>query len=304
MNPKVSIIIVNWNTKDLTLQCLDSLFKNIKEISYEVYVVDNASNDGSPEAIKTKFPQVNLIINKENKGFACANNQVIPIAKGDCILFLNSDTVVLPTSIEKIYEFLRLTPRAGAANCELVDEKGKRQFSARRFPTIKLALKRYFSVDRQAYDYKADSGPFEVEALSGACLMVKSEVLKKIGLFDENFFMYSEDVDLSYRIRKAGWSNYFIPKVKIIHFGSRSLGTNYYSSISQFSYHPLHYANYLFYRKYHNFFLSLLYWIIYKIGIIYLRIYGRIIDFRDYFYKKTGIWITRKGIKLKNRKTI
>lgn len=301
MNPQVSIIIVNWNTKDLTLQCLESVFKNIKRISYEIYVVDNGSTDGSPAAIKTKFPQVNLIINKENKGFACANNQGIPTAKGKYVLLLNSDTVIFPESIEKMYKFLEETPAAGAVGCELLNEKGERQFSARRYPNIRFALRKYFLIDKQAYDYEMHSPPFEVEALSGACLMVKKEVFTKIGLLDESYFMYSEDIDLCYRIKKAGWSNYFMPNVKIIHLGSKSLGINYHSSIFEYSYHPLHYTNYLFYRKYHNFFLSMIYWVVYKVGIFYLRIYGPITKFRDNLYKKTGIWISRKSIRL-NRK--
>lgn len=294
---KLSSIVVSYNTRALTLECLCSVFTTLDGNFFRLVVVDNASGDGSAEAIEQEFKQVTLLRNNTNRGFAAANNQALRLCRTPLVLLLNSDTVLSPGAIEAMAAFLERTPDAGAAGCELRDKEGEAQFSCRRYPTIRLALHRYFAIDRQAYAYDKSDPPFPVESLSGACLMFKREVYEKIGGMDERYFMFAEDIDYCYRINKAGLRCYFLPGAWITHLGSQSLGNEYYTSISAFARHPLHRANYLFYRTYHNWAMAALYWLIYRSGLLYLRLYGPLVSWRDRFQSSSGIHVSRRGIK-------
>jgi len=224
----LSIIIVNFNTKDLLRNCLNSISKNTKGIDYEIIVVDNASNDGSVEMLKKEFPEVKLICNRENLGFARANNQGIKIAEGRNILFLNPDTWVLNNAISKMVNFIERHKDIGVVGSKLYkNEKREYHPSIRKFtkpiyiflsflPLAKLFLSIYNKYFLNKNRIKI------VDWLSGAALLVKRELLDKIGFFDENFFMYSEEEDLCYRAYKSGYKICYFPEAEIIHFKGKS----------------------------------------------------------------------------------
>jgi len=200
----LSIIIVSYNTKDLLKQCLDSIYGKVQDISFEIFVVDNNSQDGSPKMVKNLFPKVKLIENKENKGFASANNLAIKKSKGRYVLLLNSDTIVLPGSLSRMKQFMDETPRAGATGCKLINPDGSLQSFGRGLKRIR------------------GKGVREVDWVEAACFMVRQRVIDEIGLMDENFFFYSEDMDWCRRMRLAGWKIFCISRAKVIHYGRGS----------------------------------------------------------------------------------
>ncbi|MCX7927275.1 MAG: glycosyltransferase family 2 protein [Candidatus Omnitrophica bacterium] len=227
---KLSIIIINWNTKHLLFNCLNSIFNTLDgKTWFEVWVVDNASKDSSAEMVKKDFRQVNLIENKENVGFSRANNQVIPLTNGEYVLFLNSDTVVLSEAIEYMIAFLDSNPEAGICGANLLTEDFKPNMSYSYFPTIRSEIIReirpliFGKPPKRCVDSNLEE-PFAVDYVLGAAMMIRRETLNSVGLFDEDFFFYAEDVDLCLRARKKGWKIFCLPKAKIIHlFGKSSI---------------------------------------------------------------------------------
>lgn len=233
---KLSIVILNFNTREYVLQCLRSIEEqNIdpKANTLEVIVSDNGSNDGSVEAIREKFPWVKIIENKKNIGFAAGNNRAIKQARGKIILLLNSDTIVLPDSFEKMLEFLDKTKDAGAATARLELKDGALDLGCHRgFPTPWNAITYFLRLERLFPNVPVFSGyhqswkdfnvAHEVDAISGACFFVRRKVVKEVGLLDERYFMYAEDLDWCMRIKKAGWKIYYVPDAKITHFKKRS----------------------------------------------------------------------------------
>ena len=230
---KLSIIIVNYNVEYFLEQCLLSVEKALKTISGEIIVVDNNSVDGSVEMLKKKFPHISLIENKDNTGFSKANNQGIHIAKGEYVLLLNPDTVVEEDTFEKVVKFMDAHPNAGGLGVKMVDGKG--QFlpeSKRGLPTPSAAFYKIFGIsklfpkskkfNRYHLGYLNENTTHEIEILSGAFMLMRKSVLDKVGLLDETFFMYGEDIDLSYRIIKGGYNNYYFPETKIIHYKGES----------------------------------------------------------------------------------
>jgi GT2 family glycosyltransferase len=224
----LSVIIVNWNTRDLLADCLESIAANAPAYSYEIIVVDNASADDSVGMIKTRFPHVTLIENSGNPGFAQANNQAIARSGGRYVLLLNPDTVVLPDALDKLVDFMDRHPRAGAAGSRLFSADGSLQISCYPYPTLFRELWRLSHLDAihpiAEYDmsrWSVDT-PREVEAIQGSCLMLRREALDQVGLLDESFFMYSEEVDLCLRIRLGGWPLYWVPQSRVIHYGGQS----------------------------------------------------------------------------------
>jgi GT2 family glycosyltransferase len=225
---KLSVIIVNYNTKTLLRQCLKSVISHQSSvISYELIVVDNSSTDGSVAMVEKEFPSVKLIKNKENLGFAKANNQAIRFAQGRNILLLNSDTVVYKGALDSMVEFLDNHPEVGVVGPKLLNEDKTAQPSAGRFPSLPVVIvmlfKEHFGGSRfvrASYDKIR-----EVDWVMGAAMMVKKEILKKTGLLDENIFMYMEEVEWCYRIKKAGFKVYFYPQAKITHLGGASSRT-------------------------------------------------------------------------------
>lgn len=229
---KLSIIIVSYNTRKLLEQCLDSVFHslnyaNLLDLS-EVFVVDNASNDGSAEMVRERFKGVKVIQNKVNSGFARANNQAIKIAKGDYILLLNSDTRVAPDTCEVLIKEADNHKGAGAIGCKLINNDGTVQPSAGFAPDLMKVIFWMFFLDDLPL-LRTVINPYHVEErsfydlshyvgwVSGACLMVRREALKNSGLMDESIFMYGEEVEWCYRIIKTGYKIYYTHKTSVYH---------------------------------------------------------------------------------------
>jgi O-antigen biosynthesis protein len=230
---QLSVIIVNYNVKYFLEQCLCAVLKACKNITAEVIVADNNSSDGSKDFLLPKFPQVNFIWNNSNVGFAKANNQALAQAKGEYILFLNPDTIVPEDCFEKCIQFFQLHQQAGALGIRMIDGTGKfLKESKRAFPSpltslYKLSgLTKLFPHSKTFAQYHLGHLPenenHEVDVLAGAYMMVPKNVLDKTGSFDETFFMYGEDVDLSYRIQQTGYKNYYFAQSTIIHFKGES----------------------------------------------------------------------------------
>ncbi|MCX7785258.1 MAG: glycosyltransferase family 2 protein [candidate division WOR-3 bacterium] len=234
-NKKLSIIIVNYNTKDLVLQCLNSVANLSINTDYEVFVVDNNSSDGSAQTIKALMPWVNLIENHENLGFAKANNQAIKLARGEYILLLNPDTKNVERAIEKTLEFIENHSEIDAITCRVELANGELDWACHRgFPTPWASFSYFVGLEKifpksklfgqYHLTYLSLDKPHEIEVPSGCFFMVRRKVVEKVGLLDESYFMYGEDVDWAYRIKKAGGKIYFYPDAKIIHYKGCSSG--------------------------------------------------------------------------------
>lgn len=230
---KLSIIIVNYNVKYFLEQCLHSVRKAISSMDAEVFVVDNNSVDGSVEMLNQKFPEVKLIANKDNVGFSKANNQAIIESSGGYVLLLNPDTVVEDDTFKKVVQFMDEHPDAGGLGVKMVDGKGKfLPESKRGLPTPSVAFFKVFGFSKilpksklfgkYHLGYLDKEKIHAVDILSGAFMLLRKSVLDKTGLLDETFFMYGEDIDLSYRIIKAGYKNYYFPNTRIIHYKGES----------------------------------------------------------------------------------
>jgi len=228
----LSIVIVNWKSADFLRKCLQSIFANAGDLSLEVIVVDNASFDGSAELVEREFPGVHFVQSKENLGFAGANNLGVRSANGRNLLFLNPDTEVIGTALERMSSFLDATPNAGAVGCKLLNTDGTVQTSCiQPFPTILNQaldtefLRKMFPKSRLwgMEPLLGDpQGPSEVEMISGACLLIRRHVFEQVGCFDTKYFMYTEDVDLCYKVWRAGWKNYYVSSATVTHHGGRS----------------------------------------------------------------------------------
>jgi len=230
---KLSVIIVNYNVEYFLEQCLNSTYKALEQVSGEVFVVDNNSIDGSVEMVKAKFPQAHLIANKDNTGFSVANNQAMKIANGEYVLLLNPDTIVEEDTFKQVVDFMDEHPDAGGLGCKMIDGKGIfLPESKRGLPTPAVAFYKIFGLSKlfpkskkfgkYHLTYLDDNEIHEIDVLSGAFMMMRKTTLDKVGLLDEAFFMYGEDIDLSYRIVKGGYKNYYYPKTRIIHYKGES----------------------------------------------------------------------------------
>lgn len=230
---KLSVIIVNYNVKHFLEQCLHSVYKASRNTETEIFVVDNNSVDGSEQLIREKFPGVHLIVNKENVGFSKANNQAIRQARGKYILLLNPDTVVEEDTFEKVIAYMDGHPEAGGLGVKMIDGKGNfLPESKRGLPTPWVAFCKMFGLSalfpksktfgRYHLSYLDKNEIHEVDVLAGAFMLLRKEALDKTGLLDETFFMYGEDIDLSYRIQKAGYKNIYFPGTTIIHYKGES----------------------------------------------------------------------------------
>ncbi|OGD88783.1 hypothetical protein A3D81_01385 [Candidatus Curtissbacteria bacterium RIFCSPHIGHO2_02_FULL_40_17] len=231
----LSVIIVNWNTKKLLENCLASIFKFTEDVNFEVIVVDNGSEDDSPKLVKEKFPQVKLIPNKENLGFTKANNQGIKISKGKYILLLNSDTYLIENSFRKLLDKARsIGESLGSLGPLLLNKDRSIQQSAGFSPHLLQVfwwmtfiddlpggtVLEPYHVDHESF-YKKDQ---EVGWVTAAAILVPKAVIAKVGAFDEKIFMYGEEVEWCYRIKKAGYKVYFSPSTQIVHIGRGSSG--------------------------------------------------------------------------------
>jgi len=232
---KLSIIIVNWNVKPLLERCLNSLGKYVKNIDYEIFVVDNCSQDGSREYLiqtKKENNRLNIILNKRNLGFSKANNQALALAKGEFILFLNPDTEFVEMGLEKLIKEMSKEKKWGIVGCQLIDLNNNPQYSVKSFPNvfsqILILLKLHYifsffpSVKKYFRNIKDFKNIQEVDQVDGTFMLIRKKYLDKIGSFDETFHIWFEDVDLCYRFKQAGKKIIYYPKFKILHHGAES----------------------------------------------------------------------------------
>ncbi len=222
----VTIIIVNYNTKELTLNCIDSILKEGSKLKKEIVVVDNGSTDSSTSDLEKleKSAVIKLIKNEDNLGFAKANNQGIKIAKASYILLLNSDTKVKKHAIEKLLTFAKVNPNCGAVGSRLLNADGTIQASAFPLPTISRAIKQYWFSQKGELDKYAPKGedPVEVESLVMASFLITPKALEKVGSLNEKYFMYFEDLDYCRAIRSFGLTIYYLPASLVIHYHGAS----------------------------------------------------------------------------------
>jgi hypothetical protein len=229
--PDVSVVIVNTNTKHLLIPCLRSLFENTHHASLEVFVIDNNSNDGSVEAVRNEFSSVKLIANDRNRGFTEANNQAIPHCTGRYIYCLNPDTLVLDRAVNILVDFMDHHPDSGAVGSNLFNPDMSLQPTCRAFITPgKMILKHFFP--RKLFpglaavlfpEFSAHDRIREVDWVIGASLMVRRETIEEVGLKDERYFIFHEETDWCFQIKKAGWKVYFVPEAQIIHYGGQTV---------------------------------------------------------------------------------
>lgn len=225
----LSIVIVSYNTKDFLIKCIQSIEETGKDFTYEVIVVDNASNDTSQELVKEKFKDVILIANKENLGFSKANNIGIRKTNGRYVLFLNADTIVYPITLKTMIDFMDKNEDAGASTCKLQMPNGKIDDASHRgFPTpwnsfchfsglskIFTKVKLFGGYNLSYLDF---SKTHEIDALAGAFMMVRKVAGKKVSWWDEDYFFYGEDLDFCYMLKQKGWKIYYVPEVSILHY--------------------------------------------------------------------------------------
>jgi len=231
----LSIIIVNWNSAEYLEKCVRSIYSCTSKVDYEIIVVDNASYDGSDELIKDDFSGVKFIQSKENLGFAKANNLGYHHSKGRNLLFLNPDTEIIDSAIDKLYFYLESIPDAGAIGCKLLNsdlsldtscvqpfpsilnQALDAEYFKTRFPKVKLWSSNPFIPNQNS--------PVEVEVIIGACIMIRRNLFDKLGMFSTDYFMYAEDLDLCYKVRQAGYKTYYVSEAEIIHHGGGSTKT-------------------------------------------------------------------------------
>jgi len=242
---KLSIIIVNYNVKAFLQQALESLYKATRDLETEIFVVDNHSVDGSVELLKNEFPQVKLIANSENLGFARANNQALKKASGDYLWLLNPDTLVQENTPAKLISVMESDDGIGMLGCKILNADGSLQLACRRsFPTPWVAFTKLLGLakifprskwfGRYNLTHLDEDKAYEVEAISGSCMFVRREALNEVGLLDERFFMYGEDLDWSYRFREQGWKVYYTPETSIVHYKGESSKVAAWDSLTHF----------------------------------------------------------------------
>lgn len=287
----LSIIIINWNTKEDLLRCIESIYQNKGKVTEEIIMVDNGSHDGSVYELKRVFPSVLIIQNEINVGFARAVNQGLQIASGRYFLLLNPDTGLKGGVIEELYFFMENHPEIGVVGPQLLNDDGSKQNSIANFPSLTTELlnksflkflfpKRYPGKERNY------SRPIEVDSVIGACMMVRRKAIEEVGLLDEDYFLFLEETDWCYRMKKAGWKVYHVPDAEVIHFQGKSAGQN--KKKAKIEYFR---SRYLFFKKHRGF----LQYLILKIGVMIRLIIESI------FTGLTNFLIFFKCSKLKNK---
>jgi GT2 family glycosyltransferase len=248
MAKKICIVIVSYNVCQLLDECLQSVKRALRGIDGEIYVVDNLSTDGTVETLQPRHSDVHFIANKQNVGFACANNQAIRCTDSEYVLLLNPDTVVYENTLRGVLDFMDQHPEAGGAGVRMLTREGKPAPESRRaIPTPWVAMLKMLGATRRYYmSHLSWDEPGQIEAISGAFCMLRRKALDQIGLLDEDYFMYGEDIDLSYRLLKGGWQNWYLP-FDIIHYKGES------TQKSTFRYvHTFYQAMLIFFRKHYG----------------------------------------------------
>jgi GT2 family glycosyltransferase len=228
----LSVIIVNWKSCDFLRKCVQTIEENTGNLNLEVIVVDNASYDGSGEMLAREFPSVTFIQNNKNQGYAYANNLGYQHSRGRNLLFLNPDTEVIGDALTRLTNVIETTPDAGVVGARLLNHDASLQMSCvQAFPSI---LNQVLDCDAFRHTFPKSSlwgiralfenagQPAVVEAISGACMMIKRSVFESVNLFSTEYFMYSEDLDLCFKTARAGWNNYYVSDAAVIHYGGKS----------------------------------------------------------------------------------
>jgi len=251
MKIDVSVIILNFNTKKLTIDCIRSVYKFTKKVNFEIIAIDNASVDGSSKSLSrfAKNKNFTLIKNNKNVGFGRGNNQGIKISKGRYILLLNSDTILTEDSISTLVRFMDGNEKSGIASCRLLNADGTNQSSGGYFPTLlrvflwmsfldDIPLLRRVFKSFHPEPFRADN-PMKIDWVMGSVFLIREELVKDVGYFDKDYFMYTEEVDYCFRAKKSGWEVWFVPDTSVIHLGGASSNhefviTNEFKGIATF----------------------------------------------------------------------
>lgn len=257
--PRLSVVICNWNTRDMLAACLASL-RTVAESfdGLEVVVADNGSSDGSPAMVRERFPEVVLVETGANLGFSGGNNRGLAVARGRYVMLLNSDTEIHGDALTRVCDYLDANPDVGAVGPQLLNTDGSVQLSCRRFPSFRTALFNRYSLLTRLFPRNTFSAEYlmtdeghaatrEADWVSGACLATRREVVEQVGVLDDDFFMYSEDVDWCYRMRQAGWKVVYLPEAKVMHHIGRSTG-----KVPNRMTYQRHRSMWLFYRKHYS----------------------------------------------------
>jgi len=227
----ISIVIVNWNTKELLLDCLASVYAMVRDLSFEVFVVDNASTDGSVEVVREQYPQIRIIQNEKNLGFAAGNNKALRVIQGKYALLLSTDTVLTDGAVSKLYRLMEKRQDVAMSCGQLLNRDGSKQNSIANFPSplsllcnetiLRLLFPKKFPSKRQEY-----TEPVSVDSCIGACLLVRKKAMDEVGLLDERYFVFMEETDWALSMHRAGWKSCFVPDAKIYHLQGQSAGHN------------------------------------------------------------------------------
>jgi GT2 family glycosyltransferase len=289
---KLSVVILNYNVRYFLELCLESVHQAIKDIDAEIIVVDNNSPDDSCDMISSKFPEVKLIENKSNPGFSKGNNIGVEKAKGEYICILNPDTMVAEDTFTKLLNFAETKENLGIVGCKLIDGRG--QFlpeSKRNIPFPMVALKKILGFESSYYSNNLDPEDIgKVEILVGAFMLMKREVYETVHGFDEDYFMYAEDVDLSYKVLKAGFKNYYFGKTSVLHFKGES-------TFKDLDYAKRFYGSMqIFYQKHfkQNWFFDL----IVKFGIFSASRFKRPISKQQAVFEKVVVYTSSTSLNL------
>ena len=245
---KLNIVIVSYNVRNYLEQCLQSVKQALEGIEGEVFVIDNRSDDDSVETVRTNYPWVRLIVNQENMGFSRANNIAIREASGEYVLLLNPDTIVEKDTLREVLGFMEEHPKAGGAGVMMHNADGSLAPESRRaLPTPWVSCLKMLGFSKQYYmSHLPWDKPGRIEVISGAFCFLRRKALDEVGLLDEDFFMYGEDIDLSFRLLKGGWENWYLP-YPITHFKGKSTQKSDYRYV-----HIFYKAMLIFFRKHYS----------------------------------------------------
>ncbi len=272
----LAIVIISFNVEKLLKECIESIYRETRDVRFEIWVIDNHSQDTSVQMLKRDFPRIHLIENADNVGFTRANNQAVRQCRTDYVLLLNPDTLIRDGALDKMVTFMDAHPDVGVAGCRVENEDGSLQLACRRsIPSPSVAffrltgLSRLFPHSKRMAKYNLTyldpTRSHEVDAVSGAFLLIRRQAIDQIGLLDETFWIYGEDIDWCVRAKKAGWKVVYYPDAHILHYKGVGCSTN-----SRKTSYEFYRAMYLFYRKHfakdHSFIVN---------GLVYLGIFAK-----------------------------
>lgn len=259
----LSIVVVNWNTSELLIQCLDSIYRARPHLTFETILVDNGSTDDSVNTVAEHFPDVRIIVNDRNLGFARANNQGLSVARGRYFLLLNSDTIIMPNALDELVHYADEHLDVGVVGPKLLNMDGTLQESWAEFPSFYSELTG--KLIRHRRPVQESSHSYDVDWVSGACMLVRSETIDSAGMLSEDYFFYSEEVDWCFRIKANGWLIRYLPTSEIFHLGGGSASMN---SLRQLS--LLYQNKIIFFKKNYGSFKAYLL----RYGLAFANVYG------------------------------